>query len=165
VGKTDRSSTNPRASEVDADYTRVGDTNAEFMDGLPLLKPPYGQLVALDLNRGAIKWRVPFGDTPSLRRHPALKGVTLPVSLGVAGAPGVVATAGGLVFGSGGDLAFHAVDAATGAEVWRAPLTRRGNGTPMTYRARNGRQFVVIATGGGEDASLMAFALDPGSRP
>ena len=104
---------------MDAELTRVGDTNAEFMDGLPLLKPPYGHLVALDLNRGTIKWRVPFGDTPSLRRHPALKGVTLPAVLGVAGAPGVLATAGGLVFGGGGDLAFHAVDAATGAEVWR----------------------------------------------
>ena len=160
VGKTDRSSANPRASEVDADFTRVGDTNAEFMDGIPLLKPPYGYLVALDLNRGAIKWRVPFGDTPSLRRHPALKGVPLPVSLGVAGAPGVLATAGGVLFAGGGDLAFHAVDMATGAEVWRTPLTRRANGTPMTYRARNGRQFVVIATGGGEDASLMAFALE-----
>jgi quinoprotein glucose dehydrogenase len=103
---------------------------------------------------------VPFGDTPSLRRHPALKGVTLPASLGVAGAPGVLATASGLIFAGGGDLAFHAVDAATGAEVWRTPLTRRGNGTPMTYRARNGRQFVVIATGGGEDSALVAFALD-----
>ena len=71
----------------------------------------------------------------------------------------MVATAGGLVFGGGGDLAFHAVDAATGAEVWRAPLPRRANGTPMTYRSRSGRQFVVIATGGGEDASLVAFAL------
>jgi quinoprotein glucose dehydrogenase len=160
VGKTDRSSANPRASEVDADITRVGDTNAEFMDGIPLLKPPYGYLVALDLNRGAIKWRVPFGDTPSLRRHPALKGLTLPASLGVAGAPGVLATAGGVLFAGGGDLAFHAVDMTTGAEVWRTPLTRRANGTPMTYRARNGRQFVVIATGGGEDASLMAFALE-----
>ena len=90
------------------------------MDGLPLLKPPYGHLVAIDLNRGAIKWRVPFGDTPSLRRHPALKGVALPAALGVAGAPGVLATAGGLVFGGGGDLALHAVDAATGAEVWHA---------------------------------------------
>ena len=79
------SSANPRASEVDAELTRVGDTNAEFMDGLPLLKPPYGHLVAIDLNRGAIKWRVPFGDTPSLRRHPALKGVALPPALGVAG--------------------------------------------------------------------------------
>jgi quinoprotein glucose dehydrogenase len=160
VGKPDRSSANPRASEVDAEYTRVGDTNAEFMDGLPLLKPPYGHLVAIDLNRGAIKWRVPFGDTPSLRRHAALAGVPLPAALGVAGAPGVLATAGGLVFGGGGDLALHAMDAATGMELWHAPLPRRANGTPMTYRSRAGRQFVVIATGGGEDAALVAFAVD-----
>src|SRR5204862_5112789 len=100
-------------------------------------------------NRGEIKWRVPFGDTPSLRRHPALKGVALPAVLGVAGAPGVLATAGGLLFAGGGDLAFHAVDAATGAGLWRQPLRRRANGTAQTYRAKNGRQFVVIATGGG----------------
>ena len=132
------------------------------MDGLPLLKPPYGHLVALDLNRGTIKWRVPFGDMPSLRRHAALAGVPLPAALGVAGAPGVLATAGGLVFGGGGDLALRAMDSATGAELWHAPLSRRANGTPMTYRSRAGRQFVVIATGGGEDASLVAFAVqDP----
>jgi quinoprotein glucose dehydrogenase len=159
VGAPDRSSANPRASEVDADLTRVGDTNATFMDGLPLLKPPYGHLVAIDLNRGAIKWRVPFGDTPSLRRHPALKGVTLPGMLGVAGAPGVLATAGGLVFAGGGDLALHAVDAVTGAERWRGDLPRRANGTPMTYRSTGGRQFILIATGGGDDASLVAFAI------
>jgi quinoprotein glucose dehydrogenase len=159
VGKPDRSSANPRASEVDAEYTRVGDTNAEFKDGIPLLKPPYGHLVAIDLNRGAIKWRVPFGDTPSLRRHPALKGVALPPALGVAGAPGVLATAGGLVFGGGGDLALHAIESATGAERWHAPLSRRANGTPMSYRSSAGRQFIVIATGGGEDALLVAFAI------
>ena len=124
-----------------------------------MLKPPYGHLVAIDLNRGAIKWRVPFGDTPSLRRHPALKGVALPAALGVAGAPGVLATAGGLVFGGGGDLALHAIDSATGAELWRASLPRRANGTPMTYRSSGGRQFIVIATGGGEDAALVAFAI------
>ncbi len=160
LGKPDLSSANPRASEVDAELVRVGDTNATFMNGLPLLKPPFGYLVALDLNRGEIKWRVPFGDTPSLRAHPALKGVALPAVLGVAGAPGVLATASGLIFAGGGDQAFHAVNASTGAELWRQPLTRRANGTPMTYRAKNGRQFIVIATGGGEDASLMAFALD-----
>ena len=160
LGKPDTSAANPRASEVDAELTRVGDTSAEFMDGLPLLKPPYGHLVAIDLNRGAIKWRVPFGDTPSLRRHPALKGVALPASLGAAGAPGMLATAGGLVIGGGGDLALRAVDAATGLEVWHAALPRRVNGTPMTYRSSGGRQFVVVATGGGEDASLVAFALD-----
>jgi glucose dehydrogenase len=159
VGKPDRSSANPRASEVDADLVRVGETNAEFMNGVPLIKPPYGHLVALDLNRGAIKWRVPFGDTPSLRKHPALSGVTLPAVLGVAGAPGVLATAGGLVFAGGGDAAFHAMDIGTGAEVWRMALPGRANATPMTYRAASGRQFIVIATGGGDDAALVAFAL------
>ena len=160
LGKPDRSAANPRASEVDTELVRVGDTNAEFMDGLPLLKPPYGHLVAIDLNRGAIKWRVPFGDTPSLRKHPALQGVALPPALGVAGAPGMLVTAAGLVIGGGGDLALHAVDAANGVEVWHAALPRRVNGTPMTYRSSGGRQFVVVATGGGEDASLVAFALD-----
>ena len=160
VGKPDRSPANPLASEVDADITRIGSTNAEFMDGVPLLKPPYGYLVALDLNRGAIKWRVPFGDMPSLRRHPALKDVALPAVLGVPGAPGVLATASGLVFAGGGDLALHAVDIANGTEVWKTPLARRGNATPMTYRSAAGRQFIVMATGGGEDAALVAFALD-----
>jgi glucose dehydrogenase len=103
---------------------------------------------------------VPFGDTPSLRRHPALKGVTLPTALGAAGAAGMLATAGGLVIGGGGDLALHAVDAATGAELWQATLPRRVNGTPMAYRSSGGRQFIVVATGGGEDASLVAFALN-----
>jgi quinoprotein glucose dehydrogenase len=164
IGKPDRSAANPRAAErageVDAEYTRVGDTTAEFMGGLPLLKPPYGHVVAIDLNQGEIKWRVPFGDTPSIRRHPALQGVTLPAQLGVAGAPGLIATRGGLLFVGGGDAALHALDEATGAEMWRAPLPRRTSGTPMTYRSRGGRQFVVIATGGGEDAALVAFALD-----
>jgi glucose dehydrogenase len=164
VGPPDRSSANPRAAEVDGDLVRVGDTNAEFMDGLPLLKPPYGHLVAIDLNRGTIKWRVPFGDTPSLRRHPALKAVALPPALGVAGAPGVLATAGGLVIGGGGDAALHVIDAATGAEIWKAALPRRVNATPMTYRTSRGRQFVVAATGGGEDAALVAFAL-PAAAP
>jgi glucose dehydrogenase len=160
LGKPDKSAANPRADEVDADLVREGETNADFMNGIPLLKPPYGHLVAIDLNNGTIKWRVPFGDTPSLRRHSALAGVKLPDVLGVAGAPGVLATAGGLVFAGGGDVAFHAVNSSTGAELWKMPLARRANGTPMTYRSAQGRQFIVLATGGGEDAALVAFALN-----
>jgi quinoprotein glucose dehydrogenase len=161
VGKPDRSSANPRADEVDADLVRVGETNAEFMNGVPLLKPPYGHVVAIDLNRGVIAWRVPFGDTSSLRRHPALKDIALPASLGIAGAPGVLATAGGLVFAGGTDAALHALDSSTGAELWHQTLARRANGTPMTYRSTAGRQFIVVATGAGEDAALIAFSVNP----
>jgi quinoprotein glucose dehydrogenase len=159
VGKPDRSPGNPRASEVDADYVRVGDTAAEFMHGIPLLKPPYAHLTAVDLNTGEFVWRVPFGDMPSLRQNPALEGVSLPAALGAPGAPGTIATAGGLLFVGGGDAALHAVDADTGKDVWTGALPSRSSATPMTYRAKNGRQYVVIAVGGRGDAELVAFAL------
>jgi quinoprotein glucose dehydrogenase len=160
IAKPDRSPSNPRASEVDADYV-MSSVPTEFMDGLPLLKPPYGHLTAIDLNRGEIIWRVVLGDTPALRKHRALTGIPLPDRLGVAGAPGAIVTAGGLVFVGGGDVGLNAVDALTGDLVWRAPLERRTTGTPMTYRS-GGRQFVVIATGSGEDAELVAFAPSGG---
>lgn len=150
---------NPHPDEVDAQYTRVGDPTAEFMNGLPLTKPPYGHLTAIDLSKGEIFWHVPFGDTPSIRNNPALSGVTLPAQLGVAGAPGALVTKGGLIFVGGGDMALHAVDKATGKDVWVGTLPRRTTGTPMTYRSTSGRQFVVIATGAGEDAVLVAFAI------
>ncbi|MGQ0735455.1 MAG: pyrroloquinoline quinone-dependent dehydrogenase [Acidobacteriota bacterium] len=160
LGEPDRSPDNPRRDEVDAALVNRGG-NATFMDGLPLLKPPYGHLTAIDLNRGEIAWRVPFGDTPSIRANPALKGVPLPAALGASGAPGVIVTAGGLVFGGGGDMALNVVDAMTGQTLWRWPFADRTTGTPMTYRTggASGRQFVVIATGQGERAELVAFRL------
>ena len=148
-----------RPSEVEADYTRQGDTSAEFMNGIPLLKGPYAHLTALDLNRGEIAWQVPFGDLPSLRQHPALKGVALPERLGAPGAPGAIVTAGGLLFVGGGDGSLHAVDTDTGRDLWSAPLPRRSTATPMTYRAGNGKQYVVIGVGTRADAELVAFAL------
>lgn len=160
IVQPDRSPKNPRASEVDAEWT--GDlTNmaAVFAEGIPVTKPPYGHLTALDLNEGAIKWQVPFGDNERLRENPALKAITLPEQLGVAGPQGALVTRGGLVFIGGGDMAFHAYDTDSGREVWRAPLPRRATATPMTYRTASGRQFVVIATGLGGDTALMAFAL------
>lgn len=160
LAEPDRSPENPRAGEVDAPLINRGGS-ATFMDGLPLLKPPYGHLTAIDLNRGAIAWRVPFGDTPSLRSHPALKDIPLPDKLGVSGAPGAIVTAGGLVFVGGGDAALNAVDAATGQTVWQGLLPQRSTATPMTYRTggADARQYVVIATGSGENAELVAFTL------
>jgi quinoprotein glucose dehydrogenase len=63
------------------------------------------------------------------------------------------------VFVGGGDAAFHAYDTDTGQELWKAPLTRRSSGTPMTYRASNGTQYVVIAVGSQTNAELIAFAV------
>jgi glucose dehydrogenase len=150
----------PRASEVDADYVRDGATNAEFTNGLPLNKPPYGHLTAIDLNKGEIRWRIPLGDFPEVRNHAALKGVALPERLGASGPPGAIVTRGGLVFVGGGDAALWAIDAQSGKELWSAPLVQRSNGTPMTYRSRSGRQIVVIATGSGRNAALVAFGLE-----
>src|SRR5207302_11104758 len=106
---------------------------ATFHDGLPLLKPPYGQLTAISLNTGEIAWQVPFGDNARLRSHPALQGVKLPGKLGAAGVQGAIVTNGGLVFVGGGDSAFHAIDKSTGEDLWTYPLPRRTSGTPMTY--------------------------------
>ena len=82
----------------------------------------------------------------------------MPAALGAQGPPGAIVTAGGLVFIGGGDAAFHAIDKATGRDLWSAP-TAETTGTPMTYRTSSGRQFVVVATGRGADAALVAFAL------
>jgi quinoprotein glucose dehydrogenase len=159
----DRSASNPRRSEVDADFIGASGGGTTFTPGggrggLPIVKPPYGELVAVNLSTGAIAWRVPFGDTPSVRNHPALRGVALPARLGVAGAPGVIVTAGGLILGGGADSALYAFDKDTGRELWRGGLPRRSSGTPMTYRTRSGRQFVVMATGSGSDAALVAWS-------
>ena len=151
---------NPHAAQISADYAQDFATNTQFSNGLPLLKPPYGYLNAVDLNNAEIVWQVPFGDTPAVRNNPALKGVALPEHLGVSGAQGGLVTKSGIVFIGGGDTAFHAVDKATGKDIWTYPLGRRTTSTPMTYRTKSGRQFVVIATTAtGNEGSLVAFAL------
>jgi quinoprotein glucose dehydrogenase len=148
------------SSRSDADYLMGAGAGGTFHNNIPLLKPPYGHLTAINLNTGEIAWQVPFGDDARLRAHPALKGVKLPAKLGVAGVQGVIVTKGGLIFAGGGDPAFHAIDKDTGEDLWTYPLTERTAGTPMTYSLVNGRQFVVIAIGSGEQAALVAFALN-----
>lgn len=131
----------------------------EVAGTVPIIKPPYGTLTAIDLGSGEQRWQVTLGDWPRIRSHPLFRGLKLP-PLGVVGSPGPMVTAGGLVFVSGGGSTLFALDAATGVVLWSAPLGAAGYSVPMTYRTRDGRQFVAIATGGdGEDGVLRVFGL------
>ncbi len=126
---------------------------------IPLTRPPWAHLVAIDLNAGEIAWKVPFGEgREEIRTHPLLQGVDLPERLGTLGNSGPMVTRGGLVFLGGGAPYLYAFDKATGAELWRGATPFPTNANPMTYRSGSGRQYVVIATGGGADAALVAFA-------
>ncbi len=145
-----------RFSDLDrGEYARFWDE-----DRLPCQQPPWGTLAAVDLAKGTIAWQVPLGIVPSLEAQ-GLKG-TGTLSLG-----GTIATAGGLVFiGGTNDSRFRAFDARTGAELWTATLDASAHATPITYRgARTGKQFVVVAAGGGGYLSsktadtLVAFSL------
>ena len=127
---------------------------------LPLIKPPYGTMTAIDLDTGKRRWQVTLGDTPEIREHPLLKGLSLP-ALGVAGAVGGTVTAGGVIFATGGGDVLYALDTRDGRVVWHATLDAgRGYSNPVTYRTANGVQYVVIAAGGGSDAELVAFSID-----
>tara|TARA_B100001123_G_scaffold418094_2_gene521625 strand:- start:4557 stop:6506 length:1950 start_codon:yes stop_codon:yes gene_type:complete len=138
--------------EVEAKVSRLGP--------IPMVKPPYANLIAIDLNQGEIAWKVPFGEGSRLiRNHPLLKGVDLPDRLGTRGSNGPMVTASGLVFIGGGEPYLYSFDAKTGEEISRSATEFRTIGNPMTYVSSSGRQFIVIATGAGPDASLVAFAL------
>lgn len=159
----------PRSDTVNAAYTadlahqslRVTmptEDSGGPMPSLPINKPPYGTLVAIDLNTGAQKWDVTLGDTPAIRNHPLLKNLNLP-PLGVAGSPGPIVTASGLLFVTGGGSTLYAIDSHTGATLWSADLGQVGYSVPMTFRTNAGRQLIVVATGSGPGAKLIAFGL------
>jgi quinoprotein glucose dehydrogenase len=126
---------------------------------LPLIKAPYGTMTAIDMDTGEQRWQVTLGDTPSMRAHPLLRGISLP-PLGVAGAVGGTVTKGGLIFATGGGTVLYALDTRDGRVVWQHALPAgRGYSNPITYRTADGTQYLVIATGGGERAELVAFSL------
>jgi quinoprotein glucose dehydrogenase len=131
------------------------------LGAIPLIKPPYSQLIAMDLNKGEILWQAPLGEgSPAIRNHPLLKGVKLPDRLGSPGNGGAILTGGGLIFVGGGDGHIYAFDKNNGKELWRGKLPHVNAENTMTYRTHAGRQFVLTSTGAGADASLVAFALE-----
>lgn len=136
------------------DYARMWDEKR-----WPIVKPPWGTLNAVNLTTGELVWKVPLGVVDELD------------ALGVpkTGAPnigGPIVTRGGLVFiGGSSDARFRAFDSRTGAELWATKLEASGHATPMTYQGKSGRQYVVVAAGGGNSFSstvadvLAAYAL------
>ena len=138
------------------------------IQGLPLIKPPYGRITAFDLNKGDIAWQVAHGETPDeIRNHPMLKGLNIPrtgrpgfvgtlvtKTLVVAGEPGMFTTPNGQ---RGAML--RAYDKATGREVGSVYMPAPQTGSPMTYR-REGRQYLIVAVGSAQyGAEFIAFRL------
>ncbi|HEX4997946.1 MAG TPA: pyrroloquinoline quinone-dependent dehydrogenase [Terriglobia bacterium] len=152
----------PSSGQVTSDYI-LSQSGPRGPDGLPLLKPPYGQIVAYDMNKGEIAWRAANGDTPpNIKNHEALRGLNIPATGSVSHA-GLLVTRTLLFAGEGltGQPYFRAHDKKTGKVLWetRIPTGGSQSGLPMTYML-NGRQYVVFAASGtdGSSAQLIAYA-------
>ena len=140
------------------------------IQGLPIVKPPYGILAAIDLDRGELLFQTPHGDTPdNVRNHPALKGLNIPKT-GQAGTSGVglVVTKTLVVMGDpqvttppgrprGAML--RAYDKKTGQQVGAILMPAIQSGTPMTYMV-DGKQYIVVAVSGGNySGEYIAYSL------
>jgi quinoprotein glucose dehydrogenase len=147
----------PQPAGAAVPYTRQGrfEEYAWFRDrkGWPCQRPPWGTLSAVDLHRGRVVWKVPLGTVEELEA----RGVR---NTGTQNLGGPLVTAGGLVFiAATTDRLFRAFDAETGRVLWQSRLEAGGHATPMTYAGRGGRQFVVVAAGGGGFLRALSPAL------
>jgi len=138
------------------------------VEGLSLLKPPYGLLAAIDVNKGDLLWQVPHGDTPdAVRNHPKLKGINIPKT-GQQGSVGLMVTRTLVVLGDPQVTAppgrprgamLRAYDKKTGAEVGAVYLPAPQSGSPMTYSV-DGKQYMIVSVSGGNySGEFIAFAL------
>ena len=127
---------------------------------VPCSAPPFGELVAVNVNTGEVAWKVPFGVVDALREQ----GITIPTGNLNMGGPMV--TSSGLLFvGATIDKRFRAFDSQTGRQLWEVPLEASAHSVPMSFMGKDGRQYVVVAAGGGSflgsppGTKIVAFAL------
>jgi quinoprotein glucose dehydrogenase len=159
-----------KPAPVPVDPARGAPKVALNVQGLPLLKPPYGTITAIDMNRGTIVWRVAHGETPDdIRNHPLLKGLDIPRT-GQTGspAPGTLVTRTLVIAGErlytttqSGELGtmLRAYDKSSGREVGAVYMPAPQRGSPMTYLYR-GEQYLVVAISGAQySGELLAFKL------
>ena len=141
-----------------------------LVKGLPLLKPPYGRITAIDLSKGEIAWQIAHGETPdAIRNSPELKGITIPRT-GRLGLLGPLATKTLVICGEAGMFTtpsgargamLRAYDKTTGREVGAVYMPAPQSGSPMTYLV-NGEQYLVLAISGSNyPGELLAFKLPP----
>ena len=155
-----------------AGQTPGGFAGRATVEGLSILKPPYGALAAIDLERGELLWQTPHGDTPDVvRNHPKLKGMNIPKT-GQGGSVGLAITKTLVILGDpqvtttpdhprGAML--RAYDKKTGKEVGAVWMPAPQSGSPMTYLA-NGRQHIVVAVSGGNySGEYISFRLPEGT--
>jgi quinoprotein glucose dehydrogenase len=155
----------PSPAGSDTGYVRQRYIMPRGPQGLPLFKPPYGRLVAIDLNKGEIKWTAANGEGP--RDHPAIKSLNLP-ALGEPGRVGPLVTKSLVFMGEGltqdppgsGGKKFRAFDKATGKVVWETTLDGEATGVPMSY-AWQGKQYIIVPIGGaGHPGEFVALTVD-----
>ena len=165
---------NPDPERSDMEYVN-GRGRPLTVRGLPLLRPPWGRITAIDLNAGEIVWQVAHGETPDrVRNHPSLQGLDIPRTGrtggagGSSGGIGTLTTRTLVISGEGGTITMpsgergamlRAYDKATGQELGAVPIPAAQTGSPMTYML-DGRQYLVLAVGARtHPGELIAFAL------
>lgn len=155
--QTDTHSTEIEGNETLVPYTHKGYNRFLDQNGYPAIKPPWGTISAIDLNKGDILWQVPLGEYEELTKMGVPK-------TGTENYGGPAITAGGILFiGASKDGYFRAIDKDNGNELWKYKLPAGGYATPAVYKA-DGKQYVVIACGGGKMGtasgdSYVAFTL------
>ena len=163
---------NPDAPPVVSEYEDLEaapvDIPSLTVDGLSILKPPYGVLAAIDMNEGKVKWQVPHGETPdNIRFHPKLQGMDIPRT-GQAAELGVAVTKTMVIVGdqrvtnpgdSERDAMLRAYDKETGENIGEVWMPAAQWGSPMTYMV-DGRQYIIVAVSGGAyPGEFRAYAL------